>query len=615
MPMQKLVFQPGINRESTRYSAEGGWFDCNKVRFRHGFPEKIGGWKKVTTNLFLGSARKLHDFVTLASLDLLFLGTEKKIYIEDSGTYSDITPIRVTRTLGSNPIATADTTGTITVTDSSGHEAIVGDFVTFSGATAVGGITAEQLNTEHVVVSIPTANTFTVLTTGTATSSTSGGGASVSAAYQINVGLNTSVLGPGWGAGTWGRFSWGSSAGSLAGSTLRLWFTDNFGEDIICNIADGTIYFWDASAGVGTRAVALSSLSGASDVPTVCRKILVSEADRHVLAFGANTLGSADQDPLLIRWSDQESAVDWTPTATNTAGDLRLSQGSEIITAVRTRRETLVWTDHTLHSVQFIGPPYTFGTALLADNIKIAGPNTAMAVNDLVYWMGYQNFFVYDGRINVVPCTVRSYVFDDMNRNQSFKFHVGCVSTHSEIWWFYCSADSDEIDRYVIYNFEDKVWYFGTLVRTAFNDGTSGARSFPQAPDTSGILYNHENGLNDDTSAISAHLESADFDIEDGYQFLLIRRLLPDIRFETSTAANPVATFTIKSRDFSGSSYTENPSGTVTSSVKTDVEQYTTSVPLRARGRQIAVRVESSAVDVQWRLGTPRLEARQDGRR
>ena len=615
MPMQKLVFQPGINRESTRYSAEGGWFDCNKVRFRHGFPEKIGGWKKVTTNLFLGSARKLHDFVTLASLDLLFLGTEKKIYIEDSGTYSDITPIRVTRTLGSNPIATADTTGTITVTDSSGHEAIVGDFVTFSGATAVGGITAEQLNTEHVVVSIPTANTFTVLTTGTATSSTSGGGASVSAAYQINIGLNTSVLGPGWGAGTWGRFSWGSSAGSLAGSTLRLWFTDNFGEDIICNIADGTIYFWDASAGVGTRAVALSSLSGASDVPTVCRKILVSEADRHVLAFGANTLGSADQDPLLIRWSDQESAVDWTPTATNTAGDLRLSQGSEIITAVRTRRETLVWTDHTLHSVQFIGPPYTFGTALLADNIKIAGPNTAMAVNDLVYWMGYQNFFVYDGRINVVPCTVRSYVFDDMNRNQSFKFHVGCVSTHSEIWWFYCSADSDEIDRYVIYNFEDKVWYFGTLVRTAFNDGTSGARSFPQAPDTSGILYNHENGLNDDTSAISAHLESADFDIEDGYQFLLIRRLLPDIRFETSTAANPVATFTIKSRDFSGSSYTENPSGTVTSSVKTDVEQYTTSVPLRARGRQIAVRVESSAVDVQWRLGTPRLEARQDGRR
>jgi hypothetical protein len=613
--MQKLVFQPGINRESTRYSAEGGWFDCDKVRFRHGFPEKIGGWKKVTTNLFLGSARKLHDFVTLASLDLLFLGTEKKIYIEDSGTYSDITPIRVTRTLGSNPIATADTTGTITVTDSSGHEAIVGDFVTFSGATAVGGITAEQLNTEHVVVSIPTANTFTVLTTGTATSSTSGGGASVSAAYQINVGLNTSVLGPGWGAGTWGRFSWGSSAGSLAGSTLRLWFTDNFGEDIICNIADGTIYFWDASAGVGTRAVALSSLSGASDVPTVCRKILVSEADRHVLAFGANTLGSADQDPLLIRWSDQESAVDWTPTATNTAGDLRLSQGSEIITAVRTRRETLVWTDHTLHSVQFIGPPYTFGTALLADNIKIAGPNTAMAVNDLVYWMGYQNFFVYDGRINVVPCTVRSYVFDDMNRNQSFKFHVGCVSTHSEIWWFYCSADSDEIDRYVIYNFEDKVWYFGTLVRTAFNDGTSGARSFPQAPDTSGILYNHENGLNDDTSAISAHLESADFDIEDGYQFLLIRRLLPDIRFETSTAANPVATFTIKSRDFSGSSYTENPSGTVTSSVKTDVEQYTTSVPLRARGRQIAVRVESSAVDVQWRLGTPRLEARQDGRR
>ena len=615
MPMQKLVFQPGINREGTRYSAEGGWFDCDKIRFRQGFPEKIGGWLAATTNTFLGSARKLHDFVTLASLDLLFLGTEKKIYIEQSGTYNDITPIRVTRTLGSNPIATADTTGTITVTDSSGHGAIVGDFVTFSGATATGGITAAQLNTEHVVVSIPSDNTFTVLTAGTATSTTSGGGASVVAAYQINVGLNTSVLGPGWGAGTWGRFTWGSSAGALAGNTLRLWFVDNFGEDIIANIADGTIYFWDASAGTSTRAVALTSLTGASDVPTVCRKILVSEADRHVLAFGANTLGSADQDPLLIRWSDQESAVDWTPTAINTAGDMRLSQGSEIITAVRTRRETLVWTDHTLHSIQFIGPPYTFGTALLADNTKIAGPNTAMAVNDLVYWMGYQNFFVYDGRVNVIPCSVRSYVFDDINRQQSFKFHIGSVSIHSEVWWFYCSAGSTEIDRYVIYNYLEQVWYFGTLVRTAFNDGTSGARSFPQAPDTSGVLYNHENGQNDGTSAISAHIESGDFDIEDGYQFLLIRRLLPDIRFETSAASSPVATFTIKSRDFSGSAFTESPSGTVTSSVKTDVERYTTSVPLRARGRQVAVRVESTAVDVQWRLGTPRLEARQDGRR
>ena len=615
MPMQKLVFQPGINREGTRYSAEGGWFDCDKIRFRQGLPEKIGGWLPATTNTFLGSARKLHDFVTLASLDLLFLGTEKKIYIEQSGTYNDITPIRVTRTLGSNPITTSSGSATITVTDSSGHGAIVGDFVTFSGATAVGGITAAQLNTEHVVVAIPTTNTFTVTTAGTASGSASGGGASVVASYQINVGLNTTVLGPGWGAGTWGRFTWGSSAGSLAGNTLRLWFADNFGEDVIANIADGTIYHWDASAGVGTRATALTGLTGASDVPTVCRKILVSEADRHVLAFGANPVGSADQDPLLIRWSDQESVVDWTPTAINTAGDLRLSQGSEIITAVRTRRETLVWTDHTLHSVQFIGPPYTFGTALLADNTKIAGPNTAMAINDLVYWMGYQNFFVYDGRVNVLPCTVRSYVFDDINRNQSFKFHIGSISIHSEVWWFYCSADSDEIDRYVIYNYLEKVWYFGTLVRTALNDGTSGARSYPQAPDTSGVLYNHENGLNDGTSALAAHIESGDFDIEDGYQFLLIRRLLPDIRFETSTATSPVATFTVKSRDFSGAAFTETPSGTVTSSVKTDVERYTTSVPLRARGRQIAVRVESSAVGVQWRLGTPRLEARQDGRR
>ena len=403
MPLSKLGFKPGINREGTNYSNEGGWFDGDKIRFRSGFVERIGGWTRSSNNTYIGTPRKIFDFVTLASENLLFIGTEQKVYLEDSGTFNDITPIRSTVTLGNNPITTGSAgSGIITATTQAAHGAITGDFVTFTGLTATDGLTTGQLNIEHIITAVPSTTTFTVTTAGAATSgSTAGGGNNKSAAFQLNIGLTSSVLGNGWNAGTWGRFTWGSASGSLSGATLRLWFADNFGEDLIFNANDGAIFYWDATNGATTRAVLASSLTGASDVPVAVRKVLVSEVDRHVIAFGSNPIDSAVQDPMLIRFSSQESATDWTPTATNTAGDIRLAKGSEIITATPTSRQILVWTDQALYSLQFLGPPFTFGVSLLGDNIRIAGPNTVVGVNDTVFWMGQENFYVYDGRIPV----------------------------------------------------------------------------------------------------------------------------------------------------------------------------------------------------------------------
>ena len=621
MPLTKLVFRPGINREGTNYSNEGGWFDGDKIRFRSGYVERIGGWEQVS-GPFIGTARKLHDFVTLASQSLLFIGTHKKVYLEDSGSLYDITPIRRTVTLGTDPLETQGIgTGIVRVTDP-GHGATLGDYVTFSGATAFDGITTGDLNKEHEIVNIVNVNSYDVDTGGVATSgSTSGGGSAVVAAYQINIGLDITVLGPGWGAGTWGRFTWGSGSGSLAGQTLRLWFADDYGEDLIFNLADGSIYYWDASLGTSARAVLLSSLTGASDVPVVARKTLVSETDRHVLCFGANPIGSADQDPLLIRWSSQESLTDWTPRATNTAGDIRLSQGSEIVTAIRTSRQILVWTDHTLHSIQFLGPPFTFGTALLADNVRIAGPNVAVGVNDLVFWMGQENFFLYDGRIQPIPCSVRDYVFSDINRNQSFKFHAGSLASQNEVWWYYCSAASDEIDRYVVYNYLEQVWYYGNLARTAWNDRATGQRSYPQATGSDGYLYDHEFGLDDGSVSpavpVNAFVQSADFDIGEGDNFMFINRIIPDLSFNSSTAAAPEVTFTMTARDYNGRAAGDgSDSGDVVrSAVISGQDNYTNQLFMRLRGRQMALRLESDTLGVKWRLGAPRLDVRADGRR
>ena len=622
MPLSKLQFRPGINREGTNYSNEGGWFNGDKIRYRNGYVERIGGWVRVSNNKFTGIARKIFDFVTLASANLLFIGTEQKVFLEDSGTFNDITPIRSTVTLGTNPITTTGgaSSGVVTVTTQAAHGAITGDFVTLASLTATDGITAAQLNTEHKITSVPSDTTFTITTAGSASSgSTAGGGSSGTAAFQINIGITTTVLGTGWGAGTWGRFTWGSASGSLSGITLRLWAADNFGEDLIFNVMNGSIYYWDATNGTSTRAVELSSLTGASDTPTIARKVLVSDVDRHIIAFGANIIGTNTQDPLLIRFGSQESLTDFTPTATNTAGDLRLSKGSEIITAVQTSRQILVFTDQSLYSMQFLGPPFTFGVSMLADNIRIAGPNTALAVNDVVFWMGQENFYLYDGRTQAIPCSVRDYVFNDMNNQQSFKFHAGSIASQTEIWWFYCSSGSTEIDRYVVYNYGQQVWYYGTLVRTAWNDRASGLRSFPQATGTDLYLYDHENGLDDYSTgsqvAINAFVESSDFDIGDGQQFMLLNRILPDLSFNGSTAANPAALFTIRSRDFGGDNFTESPSDSAIRTATSPVEQYTDKIDLRARGRQMSIRVENTAVGVKWRLGAPRIDVRADGRR
>jgi len=622
MPLTKLQFKPGINREGTNYSNEGGWYDGDKIRFRSGYAERIGGWAKVGATAFNGTCRKLHDFVTLASQNLLFVGTNTKAYLEDSGAFYDITPIRRTVTLGTNPIETQTAgTGVVRVTDA-GHGCILGDFVTFSGATAFDGLTTANLNKEQVVTNVVNVNSYEVDTGGISTSgSTAGGGTAVVAAYQITIGLNTTVLGPGWGAGTWGRFTWGSGSGSLAGQTLRLWFADDFGEDLLMNIADGNIYYWDATSGTNSRAVALSSLAGASDVPTVARKVLVSEVDRHVICFGANPIGETEQDPLLIRWSSQESLTDWTPSATNTAGDIRLSQGSEIVTAIRTSRQILVWTDHSLHSVQFLGPPYTFGTALLGDNIRIAGPNTVVGVNDVVYWMGQENFFVYDGRMQPIPCTVQDYVFSDINRNQSFKFHCGSLASKSEVWWYYCSASSEEIDRYVVYNYLEQSWYYGNLARTAWNDRAAGQRSYPQAASTDQYLYNQEFGLDDGSQtpavAVNAFVQSADFDIGEGDQFMFIRRIIPDLNFSNSTAANPEVEFTMAARNYNGSASGQgsDTGDVIRTGIVSGTDNYTNQLFMRLRGRQMSLRVESDTTGVNWRVGAPRLEVRPDGKR
>lgn len=616
----KLNISPGISKEGTEYSNEGSWFDGDMVRFRYGYVESIGGWTKAIDAAFAGIGRFLHSFLTLDSENFMFIGTTVKIYLDNTGSLTDITPIRATNSLGTDTLTSgAVSTGIVTVTDTA-HGATVGDYLTISGATTFDGLTTDQLNAEHVVVEVLTANTFTIDTGGVATSgATAGGGASISAEYQITSGLDSAVLGSGWTAGSWGELTWGEASGAIADRGLRLWFADSFGEDLVINIADGALYYWDASGGSSARAVDMTTLSGASNVPTSARKVLVSEADRHIIALGATTLGTSIRDPLLIRWSDSESATDWTPTTINSAGDIRLSQGSEIVTGYRTKRETLVWTDKSLHSLQFIGPPYVFGSALIADNVSIAGPNAVGVLNDVVYWMGHENFYRYDGVVSTLECPVRRYVFDDINKEQSYKIAGGTLASETEIWWFYPSDGSDENDRYVLYNFVEETWSVGTLGRSAWTDGTTGIRSFPQATSTDGFMYNHESGCDDGSTspvtAVASYAESSDFDIGDGYQFMLVRRIIPDITFSGSEASSPVVTFSLTAKDYPGLAANDTETGTVTRTSASPVELYTKTIPLRARGRSAVVKVENNTVGVKWRLGAPRIEMRGDGRR
>ena len=636
MPLSKLQFRPGINKETTSYSNEGGWFDCDKVRFRAGFPEKIGGWAKKTPNSHLGVTRALHPWQTISLANYLGVGTNEKYYVLYGGAYYDITPLRATTSAGDVTFSATDGSSTITVTDTS-HGAIVGDFVTFSGAASLGGnITAEVLNQEYKIVTVPTANTFTItarevnpvsrITVNgiytpvavTANSSDSGnGGSSTVGAYQLNIGLNTSITGDGWNAGTWGRGTWNSATTPTVESVLRLWTHDNFGEDLVINIFNGGLYYYDSSSGLTNRAVVLSSVAGAVSPPSVAVKVLVSDVDLHVIAFGCDSEDDpGTQDPLLIRFSDQRNALDWKATVDNTAGDLKISSGSKIITAIETKREILVFTDTSIYSMQFIGPPDTFGITIVSEGISIRSPNSAVAIEDNVFWMGNNEFYVYNGAVQKIPCTLRDFVFSDFNNLQAEKVFAGVNSSFSEIWWFYPSADSNEIDKYVIYNYQQQIWYFGSLQRTAWLD--RGVNELPTAASPDYYLYNHEtgddDGSTDPVTAITAHIESSQMDIGEGDQFTFISRIIPDITFRNSEIGKK-ASLSLKARNFPGGNYLQTDSAEISKTATVPVEQFTNDAFIRLRGRSFALRVESTETGISWRLGSPRIDIRPDGRR
>ena len=616
MPLQKLALKPGVDRENTRYTSEGGWYESDKVRFRQGMPEKIGGWVRISANTFLGICRSLHSWVTLTDLTVTSVGTHLKYYLERGGAYNDITPLRATVSL-SGPFATSSGSAVVTVTDANGGYKN-NDFVTFSGASAVGGLT---LNGEFQIT-YSTGNTYTITASSTASSSASGGG-TVSAAYQINTGAELAAPLTGWGAGTWGESTWGN--GGTGEERLRVWSQGNFGEDLIFGHRGSRLYFWDASddTPLDNRGTLLSAESGASDVPTAQNIILVSDINRFVFCFGANIISTSTQDPLLIRWSDQEDAVNWTPAATNQAGSLRLSRGSEIIAAEQTRQEVLVWTDFSLYALQYVGAPTVWTGQLVGENISIVSQKCVAVADNVAYWFGKDKFYMYDGGTRVLPCNVKKYVFNDINLTNQEQIFAGTNEGFDEIWWFYPSADSDTNDRYVVYNYMQKIWYYGTIARTAWLD--SGIRDFPVAATNTKNLVLHESGLDDaetaTTSAISASITSAQFDLDDGHKFMLISRMLPDISFEGSTADSPVVTMSMSALQNSGSGFNDplsesgNSSGTVTRTASSPVEKFTDQIFLRVRGRQVSFKVESSSTGIAWQLGSPRIDMRPDGRR
>jgi len=776
MPLTKLQFRPGINTDITSYSNEGGWTDCDKIRFRFGYPEKFGGWEKMSNNTYQGTARRLHNWLALDGSNFLGVGTHLKYYIEEGGSFNDITPIRLTTSVGDVTFSATNGSSTITVTENS-HGASENDFVTFSGAATLGGlVTASILNAEHKIVSILNGNSYTITVSVTANASDTGNGsftdatcdynndptitmdsttslivggtvsgtgiptgATVSsitdatnfelsasttggsvtngtltfnnskAVYQINSGLDSQVGGTGWGAGLFGGTTDGAlttqlaealdttetaidvdsvtgitagdtilieeeliTVGTISSNTLgtgggpstrgasgtanvshsdntivrlavgnasssddftgwgiaavtgttreiRTWSHDNFREDLLINPRDGAIYRWDKTNGLSARAVELSTISGAANVPTVAKQVLVSDQG-HVFAFGANTYATTTQDPLLIRFSSFDNELEYTVTATTSAGFLSIGSGSEFIQAVKTKREVLVWTDISLHALKYIGYPEYYGIEQIASNITIIGPHAAVATQDFVFWMGKDNFYVYAGGTQTLPCTVKDKVFLDFNSQQADKVVAGVNSEYTEVIWFYPSESNSlnnggtgDIDKYVVYNYGQKIWYFGTLVRTAWID--RGIRSFPIAASSS-YLYNHETGYDDDGSAMTSFIESSPMDIGDGEKFTLIQKVIPDLTFEGSTSqSSPAANFTIKARNEPGLAYNNTSSGTATRTSTSPVETFTNQLNLRTRGRSFALRVNSDALGVKWRLGSPRVSIRPDGRR
>lgn len=757
MPLARIVFKPGVNRETTSYGSENGWYESDLIRFRKGRPEKMGGWSRLSSTAFQGTGRSLHVWAALDNSQYMGLGTEFKFYIEQGGGYNDITPVRRTVTLGTNPFLSTAGNGIITITDVS-HGAVLNDFVTFSGATTFDGLTTADLNKEQQITQVIDANSYKVNTGGVASSgAVAGGGTVILAEYQINTGLNTVVSGSGFGAGFWGGLvssyaattlasginnsvtsipltsaasfeeaattlsasitvysssvpvvdasalpeigtikinseyirygtktgntladltrnsdgsvvaghtsgdavtfvgliniedelilytgktgntldagvvrgvrsttavshssgvvvkeandfiGWGDAAltTSSTGQNIRLWSQDNWGEDLAFSVYDGTPYYWDKTLGLTARATSFASQAGASNCPTVARRIMVSGADRHIIAFACNAQGETQQDLLQVRWSSQEAPFDWTPTVTNTSGAQRISSGSEIIAAQKTRQEILIWTDANLHAMRFVGPPLTFGFTLLASNVSIVGPNAVTTVGDRVYWMDRENFYAYTGRIEIIPCTVLRYVFDDINLSQSFKFFAASNRMFDEVFWFYVSSSATEIDRYAKYNYTEGTWDIGTMVRTAWVDYS--IHDNPRAAGTAGgneYIYIQETGTDADGDAMNSYIQSADFDLGDGNEFMFINRLIPDVDL---TGTSPTIDYVVKTRNFPGSSLSTNSTNAVTPTTDQNF--------LRARSRQAVIRIQSTTTDVAWTLGDLRLDIRPDGRR
>ena len=702
MPLKKLTLKAGVNKENTRYTSENGWFISDKMRFRQGTPEKIGGWVRISGSVFQGICRSLWNWVTLASLNLIGVGTNLKFYIESGGAYNDITPIRSTVTINNNPFALTAST-TVTVTDTA-HGCYTGDFVTFSGATDIGGggtnVTASVLN-QNFQVTVVDANTYTIVISvtpnATAIAASPGGGSGVIAAYEIHAGPAYAVALTGWGGGAWGSGTWGFGTNSV--NAIQLWSQNNFGEDLIFGPRGGGIYYWSAQIGVtslpftvtiaspgvvtaalrngtavslnttgalptglsvgvvyyvvgstgttcnlsltfggaaintsgtqsGTqtisaRGIDIAQLGGASDCPTIQNTIFVADTSRFVFAFGCNDYGSTIQDPMLIRWSDQESVTNWTPSATNQAGSIRLSHGSEIVTVVQTRQEIVVWTDSSLYSLQYQGSPVVWSSQLLGDNISIIGPNAAVVASGVIYWMGVEKFYKYDGRTQTMRCDLLRHIFQDINLAQASQVFAGTNEGFNEVWWFYCSQNSTAIDLYVIYNYSEDVWSYGTLGRTAWLD--SGLRNHPIAATYSYNLVDHEQGNDDNQTgtpvAIAAVIGSAEFDIDDGDHFGFVWRMLPDITFRGSDTASPQVTMTLIPMQNAGSGYNSpislggNSDATVTRTSTSVIEQFTGQVYVRVRGRQMIMQVESNQLGCAWQLGSPRIDIKQDGRR
>jgi len=723
MPLQKLQFRPGLNREGTDYSNEGGWYDGDKIRFRSGFPEKIGGWTRMAAAQFLGYARSLWNWVALNGSNYLGVGTEIKYYVEYGGTYSDITPVTHNSTGLSNPLTIVSGSNQMTIVDA-GYHPNVGDYLTISGASTIGtsNVTAAVINTEYSVTSLVNATAYKVTLSVTANASGTGGG-TVAIAYQQPIGLNTYTLGTGWGAGPWpdygatstltnpfttsngsnvvtvthtahglsngsavifanatatgniaapllntlfyptivnsaaytittqavanasvtgggtvtayaqtGTRGWGTGFSSGIGQQLRLWSNDNYGQDLVIAPRGGSIFYWTAASGLATRAQYLSTLStfygfNGGYVPSATYQVVASAIQRFVIAMGANSYDanttSTTFDPMLVRWSDQENPYQWVPDVTNQAGEFRLSNGSYIMGARATRQEILVWTDSAIYSMQYLGAPYVWGFQILMDNISIMSPNSMITINNVTYWMGTDKFYMYSGRVETLPCSLRQYIFADINKDQSYQVFCGSNEGYNEIWWFYCSGTSNTVDKYVIYNYLDRVWYYGTMARTAWLD--SGIRQYPMAADYNSRILFQESAVDDVSGVtpvpINAYVQSSDFDISDGHNFGFVWRILPDVNFNGSNVNNPQVTMTVKPRRNSGSPYgiADSPDVISADNYGTvgvyNIQEFTGQVYTRLRGRQLAFRIESTGLGTAWQLGSPRIDIRPDGRR